>query len=223
MEQATSPASQERLPAKPEDNSRKSDEGPSVSQELEAWLKSPGSKTIGNLLDVFEEKSFAILFVLLMGVPAIPAPTGGATHVFEVITVLLALQLIVGRDEIWLPKRWKDKELSGERQKKFLERLLGVIRWFEKFSKPRFRFLFDRRLTNILFGLVITGLSIAAFFAPPFSGLDTLPALGAVIISLGVLLEDFVFVVVGVVLGAVGVALEVILGKAAVDAISDLF
>ena len=98
-----------------------------------------------------------------------------------------------------------------------------MIRWLEKFSKPRFRFLFDRRLTNIVFGLVITGLSVAAFFAPPFSGLDTLPALGAVIISLGVLLEDFVFVVVGLVIGAVGVALEIILGKAAVDAISDLF
>ena len=199
------------------------DEGPSVSTQLESWLKSPGTKTIGNLLAVFEEKSFAILFVLLMGVPAIPAPTGGATHVFEVITVLLALQLVIGRDEIWLPQRWKDKELSGERQKKFLERLLGVIRWLEKFSKPRFRFLFDRRLTNIAFGLVIIGLSIAAFFAPPFSGLDTLPALGAVLISLGVLLEDFVFVVVGLVLGAVGVALEIVLGKAAVDAISDLF
>jgi len=199
-----------------------SDDGPSVSTELERWLNSPGTKTIGNLLEVFEEKSFAILFVLLMGVPAIPAPTGGATHVFEVITVLLALQLIVGRDEIWLPQRWKDKELSGERQKKFLGRLLGVIRWFERFSKPRFRFLFDRRLTNIVFGLVITGLSIAAFFAPPFSGLDTLPALGAVIISLGVLLEDFVFVVVGLVIGAAGVAAEIILGKAAVDAIKDL-
>src|SRR5215212_3423770 len=133
----------------------RSDDGPNVSTELERWLKSPGTKTIGNLLEVFEEKSFAILFVLLMGLPAIPAPTGGATHVFEVITVLLALQLIVGRDEIWLPQRWKDKELSGERQQKFLERLLGVIRWFEKFSKPRFRFLFDRRLTNIVFGLII--------------------------------------------------------------------
>ena len=98
-----------------------------------------------------------------------------------------------------------------------------MIRWLEKFSKPRFRFLFDRRLTNIVFGLVIIGLSVAAFFAPPFSGLDTLPALGAVIISLGVLLEDFVFVVVGLVIGAAGVALEIILGKAAVDAISDLF
>src|SRR4028119_552507 len=97
------------------------DARPSVSQELEGWLNGPGKKTIGGVMDLFEERSFAILFVLLMGVPAIPAPTGGATHVFEVITVLLALQLIVGRDEIWLPKRFRDKELAGERQEKFLD------------------------------------------------------------------------------------------------------
>lgn len=197
-------------------------EKPSVSEELERWLKSPGTKTIGSLMDLFEEKSFAILFVLLMGVPAIPAPTGGATHVFEVITVLLAMQLIIGREEIWLPKRFRDKELAGKTQEKFLDRLMRVIRWLEKFSKPRMRFLFDRRLTNIAFGLVITALSVAAFFAPPFSGLDTLPALGAVLISLGVLLEDFAFVVVGLVLGAIGVALEIFLGKAAVDAVRDI-
>ena len=199
------------------------DVAPSVSQELERWLKGSGKKTIGGLLDVFEEKSFAILFVLLMGVPAIPAPTGGATHVFEVITVILALQLIAGRDEIWLPARWRDKELAGDRQKAFLERLMKIIRWLERFSKPRMRFIFNRRLTNIAFGFVIIGFSVAAFFAPPFSGLDTLPALGAVLISLGVLLEDFLFVVVGLVLGVIGVALEIFLGKAVVDAIKDLF
>ena len=50
-----------------------------------------------SLVELFEEKSFAIVFVLLLGVPALPLPTGGATHVFEVIAVLLAAQLIAGR------------------------------------------------------------------------------------------------------------------------------
>ena len=46
------------------------------------------------------------MFVLLLAVPALPLPTGGATHVFEVIAMLVALQLIVGRRQIWLPARW---------------------------------------------------------------------------------------------------------------------
>ncbi len=57
----------------------------------------------------------------------------------------------------------------------------------------------------------------AAFLAPPFTGLDTLPALGVVLLSLGVLMEDFAVVVVAVVVGVAGVALEIFLGKAAFD------
>ena len=62
-----------------------------------------------------------------------------------------------------------------------------------------------------------------AFFAPPFTGLDTLPALGVVLLSLGVLLEDIAVVVLGAVVGAAGVALEIVLGSAAINGIGALF
>jgi hypothetical protein len=99
----------------------------SVSTELERWLQSDGEKTLGSLVELFEEKSFAILFVLLLGVPALPLPTGGATHVFEIIAILLALQLIAGRDRIWLPERWCRLELAGERQRRFIAGLMKLI------------------------------------------------------------------------------------------------
>ena len=43
----------------------------SVSHELERWLQSEGEKTLGSLVELFEEKGFAIVFVLLLGVPAL--------------------------------------------------------------------------------------------------------------------------------------------------------
>jgi hypothetical protein len=172
---------------------------------------------------VFEEKSFAILFVILLGPSALPLPTGGLTNVFEVIAVLLGLQLIAGRDEIWLPERWRKRELAGDKQQKFLTGLMKTIGRIERFSKPRFTFLFNHRLSNIVFGLLVVSGSVAAFFAPPFSGLDTLPALAVVILSLSVLLEDFAFTIVALVIGVVGVSLEIFLGKAAVDALGGLF
>ena len=196
---------------------------PPISDQIEGWLEGGGSKSLGSLIEVFEEKSFAILFVLLLGVPALPIPTGGATHVFEVIAVLLALQLIVGRDEIWLPERWRKLELAGDKQQRFLAALMRMIRRLERFSKPRLRFLFDHRLSNVVFGLLVVGGSVAAFFAPPFTGLDTLPALGVVLLSLGVLLEDAIVAAAGIVIGLAGVILALLLGKAAVDGISSLF
>jgi hypothetical protein len=193
-----------------------------VSDQLERWLQADGETTLGSLIDVFEEKSFAILFVLLLGVPALPLPTGGATHVFEVIAVLLALQLIAGRDRIWLPQRWRKLELAGQRQQRFITALMKMIRRLERISRPRLRFLFDHRLSNIVFGLLVIGGSAGAFFAPPFTGLDTLPALGVVLLSLGVLLEDFLVVVVALVVGVAGVTLEVVLGSAAIKGLGKL-
>src|SRR5512132_202092 len=84
-----------------------------VSDQLERWLSSDGEKTVATLIDLFEEKSFAVLFVVLLGVPALPLPTGGATHVFEIVAMLLAAQLVAGRDVIWLPRRWCKLELAG--------------------------------------------------------------------------------------------------------------
>jgi hypothetical protein len=193
-----------------------------VSEQLERWLRTDGDRTLGSLIDVFEEKSFAILFVLLLGVPALPLPTGGATHVFEIIAVLLALELIAGRDQIWLPQRWRKLELAGKKQQRFITALMRMIRRLERFSRPRVRFLFDHRLSNIVFGLLVIGGSAGAFFAPPFTGLDTLPSLGVVLLSLGVLLEDFAVVVVALIVGVAGVMLEVVLGKAAINGLGKL-
>ena len=194
-----------------------------VSAQIEGWLKTDGDKTLGSLVDVFEEKSFAILFVLLLGVPALPLPTGGVTHVFEIIAVLVALQLIAGRDHIWLPQRWRKLELAGPKQQRFITGLMKGIRRLERFSRPRLRFLFDHRLTNIVFGLLVVGGSAGAFFAPPFTGLDTLPSLGVVLLSLGVLLEDPLVAIVALVVGVTGVVLEVLLGSAVINGIGSLF
>jgi hypothetical protein len=194
-----------------------------LSEALARWLEGEGEKTAGSLIELFGEKSFAILFVILLGVPALPAPTGGVTHVFEAIAALLALQLIVGRNEIWLPERWRERQLAGDKQERFLTALMKLIRRLERISKPRLRFLFNHSLSNLTFGLLVLGGSAGAFLAPPFTGLDTLPALGVVILSMGVLLEDFAVAIAGVLLGVAGVALEFFLGKAAIDALGDLF
>ena len=83
--------------------------------------------------------------------------------------------------------------------------------------------IFNHKVSNAIFGLLVLLLSVAAFVAPPFSGLDTLPALGAVLISLSVLLEDVVLLVIGILVGAGGVLLEFILGKAALNGVKHLF
>jgi hypothetical protein len=59
--------------------------------------------------------------------------------------------------------------------------------------------------------------------APPFSGLDTLPSLGVVLLSIGVLLEDFAIVAAAIAVGVAGVLLEIVLGRAAINGIGKIF
>jgi hypothetical protein len=194
-----------------------------LSDELDSWLSGETDKTVGSLIEVFGQRSFAILFVLLLGVPALPLPTGGVTHVLEVVAMLVALQLIANRDEIWLPDRWRALPIAGEKQQRFIAGLMKVVRALERVSRPRLTFLFGHRLSNVVFGALVIAGSLGAFLAPPFTGLDTLPALGVVLLSLGVLLEDIALVAVGILVGVVGVALEILLGKAAVKGVGNLF
>ncbi len=192
------------------------------SDQLEAWLRSDEPKTLGSLTDLFQERSFAVLFVLLLALPALPLPTGGVTHVFELIAMLLAVQLIAGRRKVWLPDRVRRRELGPAAQKRFADVLLKRIRWLERHSRPRLRMLLGYRISGSVYGLVVLGLCVAAFVAPPFTGLDTLPALGVVVISVGILLDDALLVLAGLVIGAVGIALVIVLGSLAARGVGEL-
>lgn len=194
-----------------------------LSDQLERWLGDDQPKTLGGLIDMFGEGSFAVTFVLLMALPALPLPTGGATHVLEVITMLLAVELIVGRRQVWLPQRWKGLELAGASRQKFIGVLLRRIRWLERFSRPRGRWLFRYRLSGFVFGVAVFALTLTAFLAPPFSGLDTLPAIGVVMLALGVLLTDVALAAAGILVGALGVVAVVGLGNIVVNALGQLF
>ena len=194
-----------------------------VSEQLGRWLTGDAPKTLGGLIEVFGERSFAIVFALLMALPALPIPTGGATHVIEVVAMLLALELIAGRRSIWLPERFERIQLGGGSREKFVNKLLGLIRRLERFSRPRGARLFDYRLSGVLFGIVVFVFTLTAFLAPPFSGLDTLPSLGVVLLALGVLLTDIVLAAAGTAVGAIGVVLTIGFSSLVVKAIKSLF
>jgi hypothetical protein len=190
------------------------DERQKISVQLEEWLGSDRKKTMGDLVDTFGPRSFAILFVVLMALPALPLPTGAISHVLEIVTMLLALELLIGRTEVWIPRRYQDKELKGLTGPKFSKALLKRIRWFEKFSRPRMAGLLENRFMGMAFGAAVFVLALTAFLAPPFSGLDTLPSLGVVVLGLGVLLGDIVIAGAGLGIGAAGLVVVIGLGRA---------
>jgi hypothetical protein len=198
------------------------DTGEPFSDQLEGWLRSDEEKTLGALSDVFAEKSFAVTILLLMFVPALPLPTGGISHVFEAITVVLAAQMLLGRRTIWLPERWQHRELGPTTTGKAIPFMIRRIRRVERFSRPRGARLFEQGWVLRLLGLLLIALALGAAIAPPFSGLDTLPSLGAVAVALAIILEDVVVLAIGTVIGTGGIVLIVTVGAAVVRVLRGL-
>ncbi len=193
------------------------------SNSLDNWLQSKKPKTIAGLIDVSGEKSFALIFLVLMAIPALPIPTGGITHVFEVMVMLLSLEMIIGRRTIWLPKRWLKRPLGKTIEKRGLPYLIKKVHWLEKYSRPRWSGLLNNTNYLRLAGFSMLLFALGAFFSPPFSGLDTIPAMGAVGVSLGLILGDVVIVLIGTVIGFAGIAVEIFLGAAVTNAIRHFF
>jgi hypothetical protein len=183
------------------------------SDDLEACLQESEHLTLGDLVDVLDERGFALVLMLLLFPSALPIPTGGVTHVFEIGAVLVVAQMIVGRRELWLPRRVADHQLGDTFRGKALPAVIKRVRWLEQFARPRLERVLSTRVTSSVLGVALLLFVAGAFVAPPFTGLDTLPSLGVVVVCLGLVFSDAVIVGAGLVVGTGGIALEVALGS----------
>lgn len=180
------------------------------SEKLEYWIKNDDTKTLGELIDVFGEKSFGVFFLIMLTVPSLPFPTGGVTtFVLLPSTIVAALQMAFGRKTLWLPEKVRDLSIRGNLATKALPFILRRVKDVEKISKPRMRGFVKSATAKFIIGMLIVILALAALIAPPFSGLDTLPSLGGVFISLAIIFEDLLLALLGFIVGLLGIALMV--------------
>jgi hypothetical protein len=171
--------------------------------------------TLGELTEVLDDGSFALVLMVLLLPSALPIPTGGVTHVLELAALLVAGQLALGRDELWLPSRIARHQLGSTFKEKGAPKVVGVVRWFERFTRPRGARVLATRPARMLLGVALVIFVLGAFLSPPFSGLDTLPSLGVVVVSIGLLVGDGLVVALGMAIGASGLALVLTLGSLA--------
>lgn len=193
------------------------------SEDLAIWLRSKKPKTIDSLSKTFQEKTFALLFMLLLFPSSLPLPTGGVTNIFELIAMLLALELIIGRTTISLPGRIRRISLNRLAKKKNAEFIIRRVKQIEKYARPRAGAFLNSRYFKPFYGLTVLLFTLGAFVAPPFAGIDTLPSLGVVVISLGVIFEDSPLYGLGFLIGAAGIGIEIGISSTIVAFFQDLF
>lgn len=104
-----------------------------------------------------------------------------------------------------------------------MKSIIKKTRWLESKAGPYGSRFFLTPAIDRIFGVLIILFTATAFVAPPFSGLDTLPAIGVVLISLAVLLDNVFVLLAGVLIGTAGMILSFFFATVAVEIVRRVF
>jgi hypothetical protein len=103
------------------------------------------SISIGEVVEHRGRKSFAALMLIFSLISTSPASAiPGITAPVAVIVFLLAVQMIVGRDCVWLPDFVARRHMSTAKLCKGIGWLRKPVQWVERFLRPRLTFLLHR-------------------------------------------------------------------------------
>jgi len=149
---------------------------------------------LDELVNEFGERGFGALLFLLGLISAIIGGVPGTTTVLGIPMLLIAFQLVIRRDELYLP-RWA---LKGKiRRKTFADAAAKVIkplRKVERFSKPRLGFM-NTELSEMLIGIACVIWALVLML--PLIGFNMWPSLFVAAFGFGLTQRDGVIMLIG--------------------------
>ena len=168
-----------------------------------------GVVVLGEVLDKAGDRGYGFLLILL-AIPAfIPILPPGTSGVLGALMSIVALQMLFGLKQPWFPKRWRQRVLSPKVVQAIQTRGVAMLRKIERVSHPRGRRFTRNGLILRLSALVVIALALVLSSPMPF--MNTLPALGVLLIGVGLANHDLYFLLAGWGIGIV-VVLIVVLG-----------
>ena len=153
-----------------------------------------GDRGLGVLIAIF-----ALPNILPSAVPFGNVPTGLPPLIF-------AIQLALGLDHLILPGFLARRTVGTQWLRALAPRVASVLSWFERLLTPRMQWVTDPRAERIV-GIIAIVLAMVSTLPIPFG--HNLPALGLVLIGLGLIERDGLAILIG---AAIGMAGSVLLG-----------
>ena len=161
----------------------------SLAEVLRSALQLPegANQNIGTLSREVGEKGFGLLLMILSLPSALPIPAPGYSTPFGIVIALIALQLLVGRRRIWLPKRLEAIRIRPKLADRMLGTAAGFLRRIERRIRPRQCWIRSRAGQA---GLSIVIVMMASLMILPIPLTNTFPAMVIFILGIGLSEED---------------------------------
>ncbi|NTS31667.1 exopolysaccharide biosynthesis protein [Phyllobacterium sp. BT25] len=189
----------------------------SLSQVFEDLARSATEPvSFAELEDAFTDRSFAALLTFFAILNLLPLPPGTGV-ITGIPLVLLSVQMVMGRESVWLPSFMRDKTISPERFRLVSDKVVPWLQWLERFIRPR-NWPFGRRQGDRWLGVFTTILGMSVVIPMPLS--NWLPALATVIIGIALCERDGRLMVAGLALGLISMSIVFGVAFAAASAVS---
>lgn len=140
------------------------------------------------------ERGFGILLIALAIPNFVPLPIPGPSAVFGLATAIFSMQLLLGCERPWLPRRLRSLSVARSDFAAMIGRALPHLRRWERVLHPRLPGLISPLWERVV-GLACLFLSILIALPIPFTGIPL--ALPIIAMSLGIIGRDGLFIVGG--------------------------
>ncbi|MGH6859486.1 MAG: exopolysaccharide biosynthesis protein [Phyllobacterium sp.] len=172
-----------------------------VFEDLSASATAPVSFT--ELEDAFTDRSFAALLTFFAILNLLPLPPGTGI-VTGIPLVLVSVQMVMGRDSVWLPAFLRTKSIAPERFRQISNRVVPWLQWLERYIKPR-NWPFGRKQGDRWLGAFTTILGMSVVLPMPLS--NWLPAFATAIIGIALCERDGRLMFAGLLIGVISIGI----------------
>lgn len=155
--------------------------------------------TVGELADRVAQRGFGVIMIMLALPTMIPVLPPGSAALIGFVYIVLAVQMLIGLQRPWLPEGVRRIQMSARAVQTLQERGVPFLRRIEQFTHPRQIWIPDAVLTRVV-AVAMLLLGIVLFSPLPF--LNTIPALNVLILGIGLLNRDPIFLIGGLALAA---------------------
>lgn len=159
--------------------------------------------TVGDILKRLEGQAFGLLLLVLALPNCIPNIPGLST-IFGVMMIAPAVQLILGRGDLWLPARVRGWSISRHALQMAINGSLPILKRIERYVAPRWAFLVKPPFTQFL-GLQTLFLACVLILPIPLG--NWMPGITVAATALALLQRDGRLVLLSVPLTLVSVLL----------------
>ncbi len=155
-----------------------------------------GRITLGEFMSRLSDRAFG-LAILIFALPnTLPLGIPGISSICAVPIALFALQMLLGRQKVWLPRFIRKQSFEEKSLKLVLDKTMPHLKKLDKIFKPRC-FFATSNLAERIVGFII--IIHAAIIFLPIPGGNFIPAICMCMLALGLLERDGLVVLIGII------------------------